>query len=39
MAHFTNDALLARYYELISDENSSDASLGAVIIELERRGL
>ena len=39
MAHLTNDALLARYYDLISDENSSDASLGAVVLELEARGL
>ena len=39
MAHFTNDALLARYYDLIADENSSDASLGAVVQELEARGL
>lgn len=39
MAHLTNDSLLARYYDLIADENSSDASLGAVVLELERRGL
>ena len=31
--------LLARYYELLADENSSDAMLGAVILELEARGL
>ena len=39
MAHLTNDALLARYMELLADENSSDASLGVVILELEARGL
>lgn len=39
MAHLTNEYLLARYAELLADENSSDASLGAIIVELERRGL
>ena len=35
----TNEALLALYFELVSDENSSDAQLGAVVLELEARGL
>jgi len=39
MSHFTDAALLARYNDLVMDENSSDASLGAVVEELERRGL
>ena len=39
MAHLTDEYLLARYAELIADENSSDASLGAIVAELERRGL
>ena len=39
MAKYSNDELLAKYFELISDENSSDATLGAVVAELEERGL
>ena len=39
MAHFTDEQLFARYAELIGDETSSDASLGAVVLELEARGL
>ena len=39
MAHFTNDALLAKYFELMTDDASSDAELGVIVTELERRGL
>ena len=35
----TNEALLALYFDLVSDDNSSDAQLGAVVLELEARGL
>lgn len=39
MAHISNDALLAKYFDLVTDENSNDAELGVVVLELERRGL
>ena len=39
MAKFSNDELLAKYLDLVLDENSNDAELGCVLIELEARGL
>lgn len=39
MAKYSNDELLAKYVELVTDDASSDAELGCVVEELERRGL
>jgi hypothetical protein len=39
MAKYSNDELLAKYLELVTDENSSDAELGCIVTELEARGL
>ena len=39
MAHLTNDALLAKYFEVVTDDNSNDAELGALVQEIDRRGL
>lgn len=39
MSKYSNEALLAKYLELVTDENSNDAELGVVVLELEARGL
>ena len=39
MAHLTNDALLAKYFETLTDDDSNDAELGALVQEIDRRGL
>jgi hypothetical protein len=35
----SDSALLGLYYELLTDDNASDARLGAVVLEIEKRGL
>jgi uncharacterized protein YejL (UPF0352 family) len=39
MAKYSDEQLFSLYAELMADENSSDAQLGAVLTELEERGL
>lgn len=39
MAKYSDEKLLELYGALMADDNSSDAQLGAVLQELEARGL